>query len=145
MLKEYVLKKTAKATANANNLIQCPYGMNDYVYYDFSLLDTIQFDYDYEREMLEQDIMKHHSVSWFIQPLPTLIMWNNFTSYHGQVQTNVDRVFKSDGKRIMVIVEVCKLHITRDTRPNVYEQYYTTEREYIADSGNRQRPNDLEV
>ena len=145
MVKEFILKKTAKATANANNLIQCPYGLNTDIYYDFSLLDTIQFDYDYEKEMLEQDIMKYHSCAWYTQPLPTLIMWNNFTTYHGQVQVNVDRVFKANGKRMMVIVEVCKLKITRDTRPNIYEQYYTTEREYTADSGYRQRAMDLEV
>ena len=89
MTKEFILKKTASATAKANNLVQCPYGLNTDIYYDFSLLDSIRFDYDYEREMLENDIMKYHSVSWYIQPLPTLIMWDNFTSYHGQVQVNV--------------------------------------------------------
>lgn len=147
MFKEYKLYPTKAKTVRENNLTSSAhtrYGSED-VYYDFSLFDEIKFDHDYEREMLENDIMTHHAVAWYEQPLPTLIMWNDFISYHGQVKVNVDRVFKANGKRMMVIVEVCKAHITRDVRHSVYDRYYETEREYEADNHHNQRPMDLEV
>ena len=147
MIKEYIIKKTAKAFAKANGLRDAS-EINPYVsdvYYDFSLFDDIKWDNDYERKMLEDDIIRHNSTSWYEQPLPNLIMYNNFVSYHGQVKTNITRVFKQNGKRMMVIIEVCKMVLTRDVRHSVYEQYYKTEKEYKAENNSTQRPFDLEV
>ena len=129
--KEYKLYATAKKTAKENNLVSSKREPN--VYYDFSLLDQIKFYEDYEREMLENDIIKYTEITWFEQPLPTIILYDNFTHYTGQVRTAWRRVFNRQGKRIMIIVEVTKLHIEKQTRTSIYEQTMKTQYEYDAE------------
>ena len=128
--KEYKLYPTKKKTAKVNNLRESKREAD--IYYDFSLLDTIIFREDYEREMLENDIIKYTEVTWFEQPLPTIIIHDNWTHYVGQVRTAWRRVFSRTGKRIMVIVEVTGLHIEKQTRPDSWTEYMTTQYEYNA-------------
>ena len=129
--KQYKLYATAKKTAKVNNLVSSKREAN--VYYDFSLLDKIDFHEDYEREMLENDIIKYTEITWFEQPLPTIIIYDDFTHYTGQVRTSWRRVFNRQGKRIMVIVEITKLHIEKQTRTSVYEHTMKTQYEYNAE------------
>ena len=129
--KEYKLYATAKKTAKVNNLV--PSKREPNVYYDFSLLDSINFYEDYEREMLENDIITYTEATWFEQPMPTIILYDNFTHYVGQVRTAYRRVFNRQGKRIMVIVEVTKIHIEKQTRPDLWTQTMTTQYSYDAE------------
>lgn len=130
-IKRYDLYQTKKKSIKANNLIESP--RESGVCYDFSLLDTIQFKEDYEKEMLIDDIMRYTEYCWYDQPLPTIIIWNTFTHYVGQIRTAYRRVFNKQGKRIMVIVEVTKIHIEKQTRPDTYTQTMTTQYSYDAE------------
>lgn len=136
-VKEYQLAKTRQAMAKRNELVEAKsryYSSND-LFYDFSLLDTIKWDGEI-KEIVENDLMEHHAVSWYQRPMPTIIIYDRFTHFVGQVETAVHRVFKADGKRMMVIIEVTGFHIERQRRSNVYQKYLETDRVYEANSHN---------
>ena len=61
MIKQYNLFKTAKKTARENNLTAAVshYTATNNLYYDFSLLDTIQGLSADDREAIEKDTMNH--------------------------------------------------------------------------------------
>lgn len=130
-IKNYDFYPTKKKTIKVNGLVESP--REPEICYDFSLLDTINFREDFEREMLEDDIMRYTENTWFEQPLPTIIIWDKFTHYVGQVRTAYRRVFNKQGRRIMVIVEVTKIHIEKQTRPDTWTQRMETKYEYNAE------------
>lgn len=136
--KEYRLSKTKTKIARENGLVPAEsryYSGND-LYYDFSLLDSIVFDDPTESEILKRDLMEHHAVSWFQQPLPTILKRDNFTYFTGQFQTVVHRIYnKVSGKRICVIVEVTGIRMERQTRNDVWSEL-KTEQIYEAESRN---------
>lgn len=137
-VKNYKLCKTKGKIARENHLTGAVsrYYSRDDLFYDFSLLDDISFDDPVEREMLQKDLMEHHAVSWFEQPLPTILKRDNFTYYAGLFRTAVHRVYNNaSGKRICVIVEVTAMQIERQTRKDVWSELQT-ERIYEASNYN---------
>ena len=72
-------------------------------------------------------------------------MWDNYTNFIGKVKTAYRRVFKANGKRMMVIVEVTKIEIEKQKRHSIYDRYYETECVYKADNHHSQCDVDLEV
>lgn len=134
MKKDYKLYSSKPKTIRENNLV--PAKREDGVYYDFSILDSIQFNEPWEREMIENDIIKFTEFTWYDQPLPTIIIYSQRVHYVGQVRTAYTRVFRNNGKRMMVIVEVTKIHIERQ-RYNDYHSLPETEYEYNAETGYR--------
>lgn len=141
--KEYKLFKTKKKIAKENNLV--PAKKDPDIFYDFSLLDTINFKEDYEREMLQNDIIHYTEISWYSEPMPTIIIYDNFTCYVGQIRTAYRRIYNKSGKRIMVIVELTKVHIEKQTRPDVWTQIMKTEYEYNAEVYRHGDQGDVEV
>lgn len=124
MYKQYELARTKGQIAKKNQLTlaQSRYTAQDDLYYDFSLLESIQFK-DNDREIIEKDLMEHHAVAWFEQPLPTIVIDGRFREYLGQIKTAPHRVYRSDGKRLCVIIEVVGIEINRRERTNVWDDY----------------------
>lgn len=121
---KYNLFKTAKKTAKENNLTLAvsKYHTGDYLYYDLSLLDSLGLD-PTDLETLKADIMNYHAVSWYDQPLPTICALNRFSGLCGQIKTAAHRVYRADGKRIMVIVEIIAAHIEKQSRRDIWSDY----------------------
>lgn len=134
MKKEYKLYSSKPKTIKVNNLV--PAKTEKDVYFDFAILDNIQFREPWEREMLENDIIRYTETMWFEQPLPTIIIYSQWIHYVGQVRTAYTRVFRNNGKRMMVIIEITKLHIERQ-RYRDYHSMPETEYEYNAETGYR--------
>ena len=124
---KYNLYKTAKKTAKENNLTAAvsKYHAGDYLYYDLSLLDSLGLD-PADLDALKADVMNYHAVSWYDQPLPTLCALDRFSGLYGQIKTAAHRVYRADGKRIMVIVEIIAAHIEKQSRKDVWSEYKTT-------------------
>ena len=134
MKKEYALYSSKPKTVKVNNLV--PAKRESGVYFDFSILDNIKFNEPWEREMIEEDIIKFNECCWYSQPMPTIIIHSALVHYTGQVRTAYTRVFRKNGNRMMVIVEVTKIHIERQR----YKDHYSlpeTEYAYDAESGYR--------
>lgn len=144
MIKQYNLFKTAKKTAKENGLTTAVsrYTATDNLYYDFSLLDTIQGLSADDREAIEADTMNHHAVSWYSQPMPTIILQDNFTHFIGQIQTAPHRIYKKDGRRIMVIIEITGVKIEKQRRTSVYNEFSTAE---IYEAHNHNHEADFEL
>ncbi len=137
MKKEYKLAKTKGKFAKLNNLTPAEskyYSGND-LYYDFSLLDNIKF-IDDDREIITKDFMEHHAVAWFEQPLPTIYPYGKWIDYTGQIRTAPHRVYKADGKRMCVVIEITGIKIERRTRKDVWSEYDIVEAVYEAKNGN---------
>ena len=120
----YNLYKTAKKTAKVNGLTAAvsKYHTGDYLYYDLSLLDSLGLD-PADLEALKADIMNYHAVSWYDQPLPTMCALDRFSGLYGQIKTAAHRVYRADGRRIMVIVEIIAAHIEKQSRRDVWSEY----------------------
>ncbi len=145
MQKEYNLFPTAKKTAKANNLTECTGYRSGEVFYDFSLFDKVESLDEEDRRLLENDLMEHHSISWYDKPMPTIIIANDFVHLVGQVDTAYQKIYNRQGKRIMIIVEVTRLHIEKKVRKHLYEQEMKTVAVYDADNGHRQTFDEREV
>lgn len=147
VVKQYELGKTAKTMAKRNGLILSPYNSpihQQNVYYDFSLLDNIQFENDYEREVIQDDLMKYHTVSWYQQPLPGGIQYDNFTTYYYHARTVAHKVYNDRlNKRMMVIIELVKIDIDRSSRRDVWSNF-ETECSYSAEN-NHAEGRDIEI
>ena len=125
---KYSLYKTAKKTAKENNLIPAVskyYGGND-LFYDFSILDNAGLKEE-EKAAIIAETMQHHAVSWYDQPLPLILKVDNFTYYCGQIKTAPHRVFKADGRRLMVIIEITAAQIEKQTRHDIWSELKTVE------------------
>ena len=142
MKKQYKLYPNKPKTVRENHLV--PAKREDGIYYDFSILDSISFREPWERKMLEDDIIKYTELHWWDSPMPTLItnsstcyFDNPLIDYIGQVRTAFTRVFRQkSGKRMMVIVEVTKLHIERQ-RSRDWHSTPETEYAYDVETGYR--------
>lgn len=143
MVKDYIMAKTKASIAKRNRLTaaESKYTSGDGIFYDFSLFDEVAFD-DGDREQIEKDLMEHHTISWFERPMPTIILPDKFTSFVGQIETVPHRIFRSNGKRICVIIEVTSLKIERQERSDVWSEYKTV-RTYEARNFNTEK--DFEV
>lgn len=142
MCREYKLFPTAKKTAKENGLV---YSDRDSIYYNFEVLDNLNALTNAEKEMLKVDCMKYHAVSWYDQPLPVIVSENDFKTWHGQFKTCYNRVFKSTGKRVMVIVTVTDIHLETWERDSRYDRYYHKTNEWNAHSHYTQGFADLEI
>lgn len=125
---KYTLYKTAKKTAKENNLIPAvsKYYSGTDLFYDFSILDDTGLQPD-EKDAIIAETMNHHAVSWYEQPLPLLMSTDNFTHYAGQIRTAPHRVYKKDGRRVMVIIEITAAKIEKQCRRDIWSEYQTTE------------------
>ena len=142
MCREYKLYPTAKKTAKENGLV---YSERDDVYYNFAILDNIMTIANEQKELLKADCMKYHAVTWYDQPLPVIVPENDYKSWHGQFKTCYNRVFKANGKRLMVIVTVTDIHLETWERDSRYERYYHKTDQWDVHSHYRQGFADLEV
>lgn len=148
MIKHYEVYRALPKMVRANNLTKAEsryITSSDNIYYDFSLLDEIKFNEDWEREAIERDLMEHHSISWYEQPMPTIILWNDYTEILGQIKTAYRRVYRASGKRMMVIVEVTKLRLEKLKRHSIYDRTFEPEVLYEADNHHSQCDVDIEV
>ena len=131
MVREYQLFKTAKKTARVNGLMDTEHGD---VYYDISILDEFKAIPSEIRERIAKDIIRYNVCSWFEQPIPIATQESQFAWWHTWCNTSIQRVFKSDGRRIIVIISVNKIHIEKWARHSVWEKYNQKEEEYDADT-----------
>lgn len=129
---KYNLFKTAKKTAKENNLIEAVsrYYDGNNLFYDFSLFEELKMSDD-EKQAIISDTMEHHAISWYSQPLPTICNLDRFTGFYGQITTAAHRVYKSDGRRIMVIIEIIAVNLEKQSRRDVWSEY-KTEATYTA-------------
>lgn len=121
---KYRLFKTAGKTARENNLIIAKsryYGGND-LYYDFALFDNLDIC-EAEKDAIKADLMEHHAITWYEQPMPTICQLDRFTGYYGQIATAPHRVYKQDGKRTMIIIEVTAICLEKQSRHDVWSDY----------------------
>ena len=130
MSKDYKIFPSKKKIVNENNLKESI--VESDIYFDFSLLDEINFVEEYERDIIEKDIMKAVGVCWYNQPMPNIIIYNEFVHYIGQTKTAFTRVYNKNYKRIMVIVEVTDISIERQQRKSVYDNKLETKYKYNA-------------
>lgn len=143
MVKAYKLAKTKEKIARDNNLTPAQsihYTGND-LFYDFSLFDQIDMPGD-EKEAAKRDLMEHHSLTWFNQPLPTLAMIDRFNHVVGQIKTAPHRVYKNDGSRLMVIIEITGINLQKQERHTIWDEFKTA-RTYEAHTWNTE--NDIEL
>ena len=84
-------------------------------------------------------------MSWFEQPLPVCTFVNNFVHYGGQIRVAQHKIYREDGRRICVIIEVTKIHLERLSRTSVYEREMKVDRVYDADNHHQIPSFDIEV
>ena len=123
-VKNYKLFPTKKKLARENNLTPAVsrYYDKDDLFYDFALLDEMVYQEDV-KEMLKADLMEHHAVSWFEQPLPAMVQYDKFTRYDADFRTAPHRVYKADGRRVAVIIEITGVRIRKWTTHDIWSEY----------------------
>ena len=131
MIREYTIKKTLPATVKANHLRASD---RDDIYYDVSLLEGISGLSEREKELIITDLIEHHSITWYNQPLPICILDGQFASFHGQIDTAYTKVYRSSGKRMMVIITVTAAEVVKSERSSVYQAYYQETHRYNTKS-----------
>jgi hypothetical protein len=129
---KYRLFATKNKTAKENNLTpaKSKYYSGSDLFYDFSILDSLNIN-PADLDTIKADFMNHHAVSWYDQPLPLLLTTNNFTVYCGEIRTAAHRVYKSNGKRLMIIIEITAAKIEKQCRRDIWSEY-KTEATYTA-------------
>lgn len=126
MRKEYDLRKTAVSTAKVNTLTESR--NNPGVYYDLSLLEQANIPED-DKLTIKMDFDNSVGCSWFEQPMPTLCKLDTYGKRWilGQTTTNVYRIFRKNGKRQMVIVELRKFKFEKGYYPDFHSQMIVTD------------------
>ena len=130
-VKEYKLFATKAKIARENNLTEAKshyYSGND-LYYDFALFEKLEVPSDV-KELIKTELMEHHAVSWFDQPLPVFVEVDRFTRYYGNIRTATHRVYKANGKRVCVIIEVTAIDFQKLERKAVWSKFIESETEY---------------
>ena len=123
-IKIYDSYKTKKRIALANQLTESP---RSEIFYDFSLLqgkDDIEPD---AMEAIKKDLMKHHTAgaSWIDQPIPFMVSPDEYTNYYCSIETAYTRVFKKNGERMMIIINVTSMKIEKWERKSIYDRDYS--------------------
>lgn len=119
-MKKYITKKTKKAMATVNNLY---YSNHNDLYYDLDLFESIGLDQDIKQTIIN-DMIKHNCFAWYEQPLPGGIIYNDYINYYYDIKTVTHRVWKVDGRRQMVIIEIVAVNIKEYSRQSIYDQEY---------------------
>ena len=129
---KYNLYATKNKTVKENNLTpaKSKYYYEDYLFYDFAILDSLNIN-PAELEMIKNEIMEHHAVAWYEQPLPLFLTIDRHYGIYGDIRTAAHRVFKKNGKRQMVIIEITAAHIERQFHRDYWSEP-TTEETYTA-------------
>ena len=123
-IKTYDCYKTKKRIALGNKLTESP---RSDIFYDFSILQDKD---DIEPEAIEaikKDLMKHHTAgaSWISQPIPFLVSPDEYTNYYCNIETAFTRVFKSNGDRMMIIINVTSVKIEKWERKSIYDRDFS--------------------
>ena len=135
MRKQYDLRKTAASTAKANNLMESR--KNPGVYYDLSLLEQANIPED-DKQAIIRDFDNSVGVSWFSQPMPTMIQLDKYAMKWiiGQTATNIYRIYRKDGRRQMVIVELRKCKFEKGYHKTYHDTMTVTDT-WEAENHNR--------
>lgn len=145
-VKEYDLQKTARKTADANNLIFMN-GNNvsdNKLLFDFSFLDTLDIP-ESEKEAIKKEATNHCSAA----NRTAFVFYNadDWTTCNVVVDFNYHRVYNSKTwKMLYAIMEVKHVKYYHAERINTYDRYYTENvREFEEDSHTVSPMNDVEL
>ena len=143
--KKYDVYKTKKKIVSENKLTASP---REDIFYDFSIFDDIK-ELDAEIiDAIKKELMKYHAVGagWINQPIPFLVSQDPFTNYYCNLETAFTKVFKSNGNRMMIIVNVAAAKINKWERQSIYDRNYSHVKEYryLSDYTDGQYP-DIEI
>ena len=145
-IKQYELRKTAKKTAEVNELLLVEgNAMSDKkMLFDFSFLDTLDILED-EKEAIKKEAIKNCcSVNRIAFVFYNADKW---TMFHAVVDFNCHRVYNSKTWNLSyVILEVKHVISTHAERKSAYDKYYTENIKELDEDSRTEAPvNDLEV